>query len=421
MNKYLKRFLKKGKGIKNPLQIRIFFFLIILAFGVQSTALSTQVKQAEEVIAFVDVNLVPIDAERIIQNQIVLVQDGRITAIGSATEVEIPENADRIEGVGRYLMPGLVDMHVHIFSKDELPLYIANGVTTVRNMWGWDMHLKLRRQVLDGKLKGPTIYTAGSIIDGNPPQLRGSSVVETSIDAEKVVAEPAQAGYDFIKVYNGLKPKAYAAVILAARKYGLPVVGHVPSAVGLHGVLVASQRSVEHLWGYAAAVAADTTATWSSLLDVTKITEITEATRRAGVWNIPTLNILERKDMSAEESKVFLSRPELSYLPSFFKRFCCGSAYDPEDDLSGEERTLRKANRLRVVKALHDAGAELLLGSDTGSYFVLPGYAIHDELQLLVEAGLTTYQAIRAGTRNAAFFWKHWQSSARLKLAREPI
>jgi len=358
----------------------------------------------ELVLAFLNVNVVPMDADHVIPRQTVLIRDGRIAEIGPVGEVEIPDHATRIQGRERYLMPGLVDMHVHIFDDDELPLYLANGITTVRNMWGWDMHLKLRQQVLNGALKGPTIYTAGAIIDGNPPQLPGSAIVETPTEAEKVVAEQARAGYDFIKVYNGLKPNAYAALILAARKYGLPVVGHVPSAVGLHGVLVAGQRSIEHLWGYDAAVAADTTATWSSLLDVTKIAKISDATRRAGVWNTPTLNVLERGDMSAAESEAFQARPELRYLPSFYKRFCCGSAYDPEDDLPEDERALRKANRLRVVKALYDAGAELLLGSDTGNPFVLPGYALHDELQLLVEAGLTPYQAIRAGTRNAAFF-----------------
>jgi len=390
--------------MKKELQMKKAFFLLAFSCGVFASAMLTQAQQIEKVIAFVDVSLIPMDAERMIPNQTVIIQDGRITVMGNNTEVEIPENADRIEGGGRYLMPGLVDMHVHIFSEDELPLYLANGITTVRNMWGWDLHLNLRQQVLNGTLKGPTIYTSGAIIDGNPPQLRGSAVVATTADAEKVVAEQARAGYDFIKVYDGLKPQAYAAVVLAAKKYRLSVVGHVPSTVGLHGVLVAGQHSIEHLMGYPAAVAVDTTATWSSQLDVTKITEMAEETRRAGVWNTPTLNVLQRGDMSAQESEAFLTRPELRYLPPFYKQFCCGSPYDPEDDLPKEERALRKANRIRLLKALHDAGAKLLVGSDTGNRFVLPGYAIHDEFQLFVEAGLTPYQTILASTRNAAFF-----------------
>ncbi|MCG8461970.1 MAG: amidohydrolase family protein [Holophagales bacterium] len=390
--------------MKEALPIKGVIFLLALGCGGISPAKPTFAQQSGKSIAFVGVSLVPIDADRIVPGQIVLVQDGRITAVGDPTEVEIPEDADRIDGGGRFLMPGLVDMHVHIFSEDELPLYLANGVTTVRNMWGWDLHLRLRRQVSNGALEGPTIYTAGALLDGNPPQLRGSAVVETAMDAERVVAEQARAGYDFIKVYNGLSPKAYAAVVLAAREYELPVVGHVPSAVGLHGVLVAGQRSIEHLQGYSTAAASETPATWASRLEITKITKMAAATRRAGVWNTPTLNVLERGDMSAKESEAFLSRPELRYLPSFYRRFCCGSANAPEDDLPEEERALRRANRFLVVKALHDAGAELLLGSDTGNRFVLPGYAIHDEIRLLVEAGLTPYQAIRAGTRNAAVF-----------------
>ncbi len=379
-------------------------FLYTLFCGMLTPVIQAQVEPSEKIVAFIGVDLVPMDAERIISDQVVIVQDGRIAAIGNAMDIEIPKFADRIEGKGRYLMPGLVDMHVHIFSADELPLYLANGITTVRNMWGWDMHIRLRDQVLKGDLRGPTIYTAGAIIDGNPPQLRGSAVVENVADAEAVVGGQARAGFDFIKVYSGLKPNAFEAVILAAKKYGLPVVGHVPPAIGLHGVLVDGLRSIEHLQGYPIAVTGDALATWSYLLDPTKIAEMAEATRLASVWNTPTLNVLERSDMTAEESITFLSRSELKFLPSFYKRFCCGSAYDPEDDLPKEERALRKANRLGIVKALNNAGAELLLGSDAGNPFVLPGYAIHDELQLLVEAGLTPYQAIKTGTRNAAIF-----------------
>lgn len=359
---------------------------------------------AAPVLAFVDVNVVPLDADRVIPGQTVLIREGRIDRIGPVDAVEIPEGAERIAGEGRFLMPGLMDLHAHIFSEDELPLYLANGITTVRNMWGWEMHLEMRARIEEGSLPGPALYTAGALIDGDPPRLRGSAVVETAADAERVVSEQARAGYDFIKVYDALTPKAYAAVVLAADKYGLPVVGHVPHGVGLRGVLVAGQRSVEHLSGFPAATSTDSVPTWSSPQDPVLLSEIAEAARRMEVWNAPTLHVLEQGDLSADESEAFLARPELQYLPSFYRRFCCGSGYDPADDLPDGERAERRANRLRAVQALHDAGVDLLLGSDTGNRFVLPGYAIHDELRLLAAAGLTPYEALLAGTRSAARF-----------------
>ena len=143
-------------------------------------------------IAFVNVNVVPMDSERIITYQTVLIEDERIRAIGPADTTPIPEAAVRIDGSGKYLMPGLADMHVHLGYEGDLTLFIANGVTTVRNMWGKPIHLVWRQQIEQEKLLGPTIITTGLIIDGDRPIWRISKVVTSPEEAERVVNEHAE-------------------------------------------------------------------------------------------------------------------------------------------------------------------------------------------------------------------------------------
>ena len=203
-------------------------------------------------LAFVNVNVVPMDSERIIADQTVLIQDGRIHAIGPASSTSIPKGATRIDGRAKFLMPGLADMHVHLAHDEEadpdaLVVFLAAGVTTVRNMWGQPIHLEWRNRICEGDLLGPTIYSVGPITDGDPPFWKGSSVVTTPDEAAKEVAAQKRAGYDGVKVFTNLTPKVYTAILDAARKHDLPVYGHVPTRIGLSRALTSGQKSFEQI------------------------------------------------------------------------------------------------------------------------------------------------------------------------------
>ncbi len=393
--------IKPEFNLKYIPKLTLFFCLCVL-FSVSGMAQSATPKS--EKIIFRDVNVVTMNCNCILREQTVVIEDGIIKQIDKVGDIDIPDGIEVIEAKGSYLMPGLMDMHVHIFSEDELILYLINGVTTVRNLWGWEAHLKMKKDVESGKILGPEILTSGRIIDGKPAKLRGSAEIDNFLQVKEEVKNQVKDGYDFIKVYDLLEADIYSAIILEAQKYKIPVVGHVPKNVGLYSTFLAGQSSIEHLDGFLKVSTRDSVPSWSSQLDTTLLTYNTIVARDFNMWITPTLTVLERGDLSAAESEAFLSKPEIDYLPSFYKRFCCGSAYDIEDDLPIQERVLRLNNRLLVVKTLHKNGVKLLLGTDTGNRFVLPGFDIHSELENLVMAGFSPYEALKTGTINSAMY-----------------
>jgi imidazolonepropionase-like amidohydrolase len=396
--------------------------LLSLALLARSPQDPAPAARATSVVAFVDVDVVPMDREIVLRDQTVIVRDDRIAEIGPAKDVKVPDGAFRIAGreggKTRTLMPGLADMHVHAWSPDDLVLFVANGVTTVRNMFGSPMHLDWRAKIASGESFGPAIYTAGPIIDGDPPVWPGSTVLVDPSKAESVVVEEQQAGYDFLKVYARLSLPCYDALVESARKHGMRVMGHVPSAVGLAHVIESKQDSVEHLDGLAAIAQQDGSpfkgkvdfrdeaAAWKHV-DDSKIAETARTMAKNGVWSCPTLVVLQ-KWVPKDEAQALFDRPEMRYVPAVERMFWQpGSNYLAR--MSDESiRAVQDADvdRKRATGILHKAGARILLGTDMGNPFVIAGFAVHEELRNLVASGLSSYEALRAGTSGAAEFMK---------------
>jgi imidazolonepropionase-like amidohydrolase len=377
---------------------------------------TTQVARPSDpkVFAFVGVSVVPMDRERTVGNQTVVVSDGRIVGIGPADKTEIPAGAARIDGRGKFLMPGLADMHAHLFPGDgaandlaaqQLALYLANGVTTVRNMIGAPAHVVLRERVKEGRLLGPTIVTAG-------PPVSGKDAVSPEV-AERIVASQKQDGYDLLKVHEGLKPEVYEALAAAARKAGLPFAGHVTASVGLSRALAARQATIEHLDGYLQALVpenAPVPAPPSQVVlgpalehvDERRLPALANRTREAGVYNTPTLALFKIV-MSTDAPSEFLKWPELRYVPAKMREgFAKQKGGIKASEAPAAERRRYLGLRGRVVKALNDAGAKLLVGPDSPQLFLVPGFGTHREMAAMAEAGLTPYAVLQAATRNAA-------------------
>jgi imidazolonepropionase-like amidohydrolase len=368
-----------------------------------------------DVVAFVDVDVVPMDSERILDDQTVLIQGDRIAAMGPARAVAVPAGATVIDGRGKYLMPGLADMHVHILSKEDLALYLASGVTTVRNMAGFPMHMEMRAQVEAGTLLGPTIYTAGPAIDGVPTYWPGSLGIDEPSRAEPMVVEQKDARWDFLKLYMNLDRPSYEAVIAAARKHGMKTAGHVPTSIGIGAVLGHPIDSLEHLWAYFLPPSASPAlqrgpeimrVEAQSWLDVSEaeMQALARALRQAGIWSCATLTV-RRRGPTVEDMDAAWAGIEPRYVSPPIKRFWLEENVFLK--LSREDYEVLRMSYGKMqamVRALRDAGARILLGTDTPNPFVLPGVSAHEELENLVAAGLTPYEALRAGTRDAAEF-----------------
>jgi imidazolonepropionase-like amidohydrolase len=290
----------------------------------------------------------------------------------------------RVDGRGKFLIPGLADMHAHITDGEvTLFLELANGVTTIRSMF--DAPMDLVRRTRTGELLSPRIYNAAPL-DPGVSQIAGYKT----------------AGYDFLKFYE-YGSENFEAAVAEAHRVGIPIAGHVPVGVGLERVLRAGYASIEHLSGYLeylTGLRADTdlpdSSGWRQAVehvDESKIRAIVAATKRAGVWICPTLAAW--KGMS---------------LDSITKAQKPGRRYQKAGDyaLNDESRVtfrLQFELKRKLIKPLHDAGVGLLLGTDPVLDLLVPGFSIPQELEELVAAGLTPYQALVTGTRNAAIFF----------------
>ena len=413
---------------KTSVAIRGFLslLLVFVTFSTIVVQASKQNAQAQQqATAFVNVSVVPFDRERVLAGQTVIVRDGRIAEIGPAEKTKVPAGALQIDGRGKYLMPGLADMHVHLFpgtgqqddlASQQFQMFLANGVTTIRNMIGKPEHVALRDRVAKGELLGPSIYTAG-------PPLLGNNV-QTPEVAERVVTEQKKAGYDLLKVHEGLSPETYAAIVATAKRVGIPLAGHVTATVGLKRALDAQQSSIEHLDGYLQALVPEDSPvkpTPSQVvlgpvlehIDESKLSALAAATRKASVYNDPTLTLFKLV-VSDAQPEDYLKWPEMQYIPAKMRE---GFAKQKQSTLGNPapaaERQRYITLRNKVLVALHAAGAKLLIGPDSPQFFLVPGFATHRELESFVEAGLSPYQALEAATRNPAEYFAETMKTPR--------
>jgi hypothetical protein len=357
-------------------------------------------------VAFVNVTVVPMDSERVIAAQTVIVKDGLIAELGPASKVRVPRGALRVDGRGKYLMPGLADMHVHFMFNDAdnlslLQLFIANGVTTVFSMHGNLMTLNLREGVARGELLGPLIYTTGPFV--NEP------IYTMPEQVERAVVEQKRAGYDFIKMHGELSREAYRTLLDVARREGIRVVGHAPRKLGMEVLLEERQETIVHAEEYLYAYFGFNRKAPRDPEELTRMVKhISEATARAGTWVIPTLTVYKGIGLQVEDIDAVLSRPEVKYAPARLRADWSPSNNNYVQRFKKETVPSFKAQYgilEKLVRGLRDAGARLLAGTDAPVPSVVPGFSIHDELKDLVAAGLTPYEALRAATANVAEFF----------------
>ena len=345
-------------------------------------------------LAIVHATVVPMDAERKLERHTILVQDGRIAWLGPDSSAEVPSDARVIDATGRWVVPGLADMHVHAGAGD-FPAFVANGVTTIREMNGTSEHLALRTALREGRILGPSMLVTGPLIAGQEQRWR-HALARTPAEGRALVAEQARAGYDAIKIYDGLTRETYDAIVDAAAAAGIPFVGHVPRGVGLERVLASGQRSIEHVGQIAHAVAS---------ADSAALSEVARRIAGSGAWVTPTLaseEALSRRGTPWYAER--LARPEVMLVDPGLVDWWRSLGEGMPEAAAAERRSAYREGTAALVRALRDAGVPLLAGTDTPNPLMIPGFSLHEELAALVAAGLTPYEAIRAATAEAARF-----------------
>lgn len=378
-----------------------------LGLAAFAAVLVSSTVMAEDTV-IVDVGVISMLEPGVQESQNVTVRGGKIVAIGPE---DAPAGARIIDGAGRFLIPGLTEMHAHVPAEnperdDALFLWVANGVTMARGMVGHRTHLALREDLLAHRTLGPRLLTSGPPFSG-----QDSSIAEV----EALVREQKAAGYDFLKILGSLSADQFEALSAEARRVGIPFEGHVTNSVGLQASLQEGQIVVDHLDGYMRVITPDSEsypefysawfgAALAPHVDRDLIPEAVAMTKASGAAVVPTETLLENS-FHAYRWEEMTGRPQFRYLPkalrASYTRYMRRMAPGTSAEKASEYLSIRKT----LIRALHDGGVPVLLGSDAPQMFNVPGFSIHRELASMVAAGLTPFEALATGTTAPAAFF----------------
>jgi imidazolonepropionase-like amidohydrolase len=391
-------------------------------------------KPQSSVLAITHVTVIDMTGAPPVSDQTILIEKGKIAALGSSDLVSIPSGATIVEARGKFLIPGLSDMHVHLTGAGEpngsreffLPLLIANGITSVRDMGGYLESLEpLRKEIEEGKRLGPRIVFAGPYLDGDPAAFQPAIVVKDHAQAGDAVQKLKQRGVDFIKVQSNLSREAYFAIAEAAKNQDISFAGHVPDRVTVWEAANAGQKSIEHLTNVLRACSAlEPDLMSKQLRDSSTVghlewqrellasysernaADLVAKFRERNVWQTPTLILLRNVAFPSSELNL-PSDPRSKYVPRRLLEIWRGAYEQQTKDVRTEQAAVRimlLKRSLGITAQIQKGGVKILAGTDSAAPYVFPGFSLHEELTLLVKAGLTPMEALQAATRNPAEF-----------------
>ncbi len=396
-------------------------FLILLMLASMAGVHTTSAQAT----AFVGVNVIPMDRERILANQTVIIRSGKIVEIGDAARVTVPKDAVRIDGQGKYLIPGLVDMHTHLMSDDNFPddlapdelrIMVANGVTTCRFMIGTPEQLVLRTRSAKGEIIAPTIYSASPHLTGRE---QGNDFVVTDPEqAREAVRKSKAAGYDFIKITTFLRSLLYEIAVDEASKQKIRVVGHADSRYVTVPRAWKAHQQIEHLDGYMEVLLRDDAPmkgsvsdlyiynpkNWDSLdyIDESKIAWAAKMTVASNPYVDPTQHFMKNTFGLPRTEESIRAQPDFRFYPTKTQDFYIDYLKrTPLNKVPLEKRARWVEIRNKLIKAIYEAGGKIMAGSDTPEFLWLYGFSMHREMKALADAGLPNYAVLSAATRNA--------------------
>lgn len=396
---------------------RMFHNLCIYLVGILVLIPPTHVlakqNKSNDSVAFINVNVIPMDSDRILKNQTVITKFDRIFEIGPSHSIKIPENTTQIDGSGKYLIPGLAEMHGHLpgsrASEEDIEkvlfLYAANGVTTVRGMLGQPNQLELKTKTNSGKLFAPTLYLAGPSFNNR--------TVDTPEQGAQRVRDQKAAGWDLLKIHPGLTVDQYDAIATTAAEVGIRFGGHVPADIGLLHAIQMGQETFDHLDGYIQFLDAI-----DKPIDEVQLKQIVQLTKKANAWVVPTMVLWRIGIIGLEDSENLSKLPEMKYWPKESRPGVEGvKSWGNRQGRAAERRKDNPArakqwdkNRMTLLKAFSDAGVGILMGTDSPQMFSVPGFSLHNEMAAMAKAGMSPYEILKSGTKNVGDYFQRYDS-----------
>ncbi|MCZ6560854.1 MAG: amidohydrolase family protein [Gammaproteobacteria bacterium] len=400
-------------------QIKLLLFLLTLCtFNrvVDAQTIPFEITDGSPVV-FTSVSVIPMDSERVIPDQDVVIVSGLITEIAPTGMVTIPANAEIIDASGLFLMPGLVDMHTHLGAEvaitggtgiNQMQVYLAGGVTTILNQGDFiapfgNGLISLGQRIRNGELAGPTLYTASYArgpSDGGAPQ----QIVETELDGRDHVIGSKAAGYNYIKIYNATPLQAYEGIIDQARIENMAIMGHFPSPVGSAKALADGMAMVSHAEAYFYShyhFAQDPTLTLSAINQTLN----SRASVNTTLYILETIAAIWGGNTAAFNA--FLAKPQMQYVHpaeiQVWRNGFEGSRWSPPGSQPGALDS-RFAFVKQYTKDFHYAGIRLIAGTDSPTVLGAPGFSTHEEMRVLAQLGLSRFEILTITTRNAADF-----------------
>ncbi|HLL44914.1 MAG TPA: amidohydrolase family protein [Segetibacter sp.] len=391
-----------------------FLFKLILFFTVVSCTAQEPARNKEFV--FRSVNVIPMDKEVVLQDQVVIVKNGKVVAIGDAGKIRYNKDAVVIDGKGKYLIPGLAEMHAHVPPVDDLEpmkevllLFAVNGVTTIRGMLGHPRHLELRSKIQSQEILGPRFITSG-------PSFNGQSIQSEEAGAE-MVRQQKKAGYDFLKLHPGLTKEKFAAIAKTAKEVNIPFAGHVSFDVGVWRAIEAGYATIDHLDGFVESLVPGIENTdeqenglfgmfIADKADTNRISRLISSLRDQHIWVVPTQALAERWFAPDKNADVLANEPEMKYMDAKTLTNWTNTKKNLVKNTKYNAPAINRFISLRrkLIYECNKNGVGLLLGSDAPQVFDVPGFSVHHELKYMVDAGLTPYEALRTGTVNVGKF-----------------
>ena len=376
---------------------------------------------AKDVFAIVGVNVIPMDAERVLEAQTVIVADGVIQSISATAATTLPSDLRQIAGSGRYLMPGLADMHIHLARKDELVNYLAWGVTTVMHLGGSTNDgkklLDYREQVKSGSLLGPNIYTTDRILDGDPPVASNALSIATQGKAREAVRKLKVDGFDFAKIYNNVSQATFNAIVDEAGKQNLPVFGHIPRGFDPLLALSGGQNAVVHTEEFFFTYFEGPRSTRNMLqnyaADLGKLPALLEVLVENEVAVMPDLSFTFTNLLMWDNLDHIWNDAEFAYLHPASASMWEGGNINRRTEVENHIRRDQWKYDLmqRLTQEFQKAGVLQVIGTDASLPGLYPGAAVHRELTELVKAGISNFDALAIGSRNAGEFARRYLDS----------